>query len=214
VGAFVGKLRLIEAAPAPEVIEAVQAAVEAEEGIWDEVTCGDVRRSPMFEFARCLRADPCFSGLAGDAALTLIQKALQKSCDATLADQLSPPHDDPEISFLVAWDLVVGPGVFEQAVALAKSKPASKEKSVSSKFGLFVEICANLQRLSGAAPIIVPVRKFAGVVGVSAVTISTYRQLAVRRGILKLVKKHSREDRQATKFRFVGGNDLYIQKQQ
>lgn len=202
-----GKLRLVEAVPTPDVIDAVDAALGVEEMIWAEVISGETRRSPMFEFARCLRAEPSFAGLDADTALTRIQAVMQQSCDSTLAERLSI-HDDPEISFLVAWDQVVAPGVFEHAVALAKSKPAG------SKFGLFVAICAHLQELSGDVPIIVPVRKFAEVIGVSAVTISTYRKHAIRRGILKLVKKHSREDRLATKFRFAGGIDLYIQKQQ
>jgi hypothetical protein len=166
-----------------EIADAVDIALECEEGSWDEVRSGEERRSPMFEFCRSLRACRHFANLGATAALSLLRLSLNRSAHGTLAELLSI-HDDPDASFLAVWDRVVNPGTFEYAVALARRRPVELKDSefVSAKFADFISICAHLQSLSREAPIIVPVTKFGEQLGVSARMVTTYRRIAEQRG--------------------------------
>lgn len=192
-----------DAAATQEIADAVDIALESEESCWDEVRSGEKKRSPMFEFCRALRACRHFACLDATAALSLLRQSLKRSGHGTLAEILTV-HDDPDASIVAVWDKVVDPGTFEYAVALARRRPVEIKDSeaVSAKFAEFVSICAHLQILNAEVPIIVPVTKFGDELGVSARTVTSYRRIAEKRGLLRLATEAVRDERKAARFWF------------
>jgi hypothetical protein len=65
-----------------------------------------------------------------------------------------------------------------------------------------VSLAGWLQVTMGDRPILFPCKKVAEVLGVSAMSVSRYRQLAIRDGHLRLVREHSMGKQLATEFRF------------
>ena len=188
--------------PTEAVREAIMEAIAAEEAIRDEMRRGGVRRSPMFEFAQYLRGCPEFQGLDAYAALTLVRKSLE--ADGESLPELLDEYDDPEASLLKMWNIVVFPETFEAAVRLAQQRPIEEEKFVSKGYSAFRSLCAHLQELSGDAPIIVPCERFAAALNVSPRTISTYRDVGVKMGLLKLVTGADYFAHKAARFRVLG----------
>jgi hypothetical protein len=186
-----------------EIADAVDIALEREEGDWDEVRRGEKRRSPMFEFCRVLRACRHFANLDATAALSLLRHSQQRSGHGTLAEILTT-HDDPDADILAVWDKVVDQGTFEYAVTLARRRPVEIKdcEPVSAKFDECVSICAHLQLLNPEVPIIMPVAKFGEVLGVSPRTVTSYRRVAVERGLLRLAAEAVRGEKKAARFWF------------
>jgi hypothetical protein len=185
----------------PLPIDAVLAAVEAEESIWEEVRRGEQNRSPMFEFARCLRTREEFWELDALEALELVQRCLAAD-DRTTLTELFSDYDDPEASLIKAWSIIVLPRAFETALRLAQERPVQFKRKVSEKFSRFISLCFHLQRLSRDAPIFIPCEVFGTALGVSGKTISTYRDLAEKMGFLELVSRADRRARRAERFLF------------
>lgn len=188
-----------------EIAETVRIAIQVEEAIWEEVRRGEQRRTPMFEFVRELKASPHFSELTAESALHLVRQALAFLGYGGLAGNF-PEYDDPEVTFLVAWETVIAPDTFGHAVKLAKRNPVELETGdVEGKhFGEFVSLCYYLQRLCGDVPIFIPVEKFGEVLGVSGKTITIYRRQAQKRGMLKLVSAANFQANRAAKYRVTG----------
>lgn len=69
------------------------------------------------------------------------------------------------------------------------------------RYNKFLSIAGWLQIVRGAEPIILPVAKLAGELGVTAQMVSQWRQRAQRQGILSEVKRYVAH-KQATQFRF------------
>ena len=183
----------------PAILAAVRAAAEAEQATWVEVRRGEKRRSPMFEFTQHLHGCPEFKGLDAHAALTQVNRALA-SRGYSLAGEF-PDYDDPDASFMHLWNVVVFPQTWDTAVHHAQLRPIQVEPFVSQGFSDFLSLCFHLQRLCGDAPIIIPCEQFASALNVSARTVSTYRSLAVKMGMLTTISKADFYAGKAARFR-------------
>lgn len=176
----------------------VAEAVEHEQNTWEQVRRGEEKRSPMFEFARCLRTCEEFCELDALEALELVRECLAPQ---ELAELFSE-YDDPEASLMKAWSIIVRPRTFETALRLAQERPVQLKRKVSDKFAQFISLCTHLQRQSGEVPIIIPCTRFAAALGVSPRSISTYRDLAENMGFLELVSRADQQARRAARFLF------------
>ena len=194
----------LQSRPTDALVELVEAAIGEEVCVWEHVKAGHLKRSPMFEFCRVLKACGQLIDRDEQEAAELIEEVLgMRNPDASdpWAEEF-PYYDDPQASFLANWNVVAFPtGMFDRAVALAKVYSVRPSGAASEGYCRFLSLCAALQRLVGKESIIVSVTKFAGALGVSAQTISTYRKLATRAGYLLQVEPDV-PHQLATKFRF------------
>ena len=88
---------------------------------------------------------------------------------------------------------------------MAREAPIVPPIVHGSRYQLFISIAGWLQRLQGEASIMLPVKKLANKLGVTANTISIYRKWAKDEGLLVEAEAYVRPGRgrgQATQFRF------------
>ena len=185
--------------------ELVEEASEVEDDAWDRVMATEIRRSPMFEFCRVLKADPMTCGWSDQQAAKYVDKVLgwlHPDGDDPWAEAF-PRYDDALGSFLENWNVVLFPaGAFDRAVAMANARPLRPAGTWSGGYCRFYSLCAYLQRLAGDEPIIVPVVTFGEALGVSAQMVTMYRRTALRHGHL-VTTDAAIPHRLATKFRFI-----------
>ena len=188
-----------------EIRNLVKVAIKLEESFWDDLGRNDgIRRSPMFTFASELKSMPEFASLDANAALRLVNRALEGK---TLTDKLTC-HEDPEMSLLAVWPKVFPVSPFRRACRTAKGEfdrwsamVAGTEKDRKNKRYLhFLLLCHHLQRVCPHAPIIISQSAFGLELGCSARTVGTYAQLAVNQGLLTLEEEASY--RRATRYWF------------
>jgi hypothetical protein len=187
-----------------ESIAAVRKAVRDENSIWELVRRGEQRRSPMFEFAKSLRDTEPFNEMDAFEALLLVRASL-KADNATL-ESVFPQHDDPSMSFLAIWPVVLQRGIFETAVRCSRAYPVPIENSPSENYSAFCSLCSYLQWFSINVPILIPCSTFARVLGVCERTISSYRTFARHQKLLEFVTEGEWKDgrRGADKFQWIG----------
>lgn len=112
--------------------------------------------------------------------------------------------------FVCNWNAVRfrdGETPLGNAVAMADTHPlmparASKSKDRLIGYARFISIAGWLQVAMGNCEILLPVDTLAPILGVSAMTVTRYRQTAIRDGYLKVVQEHSHPKRRATEFLF------------
>src|SRR5208337_891716 len=182
----------------------IREAIKVELRTANEVMECKLRRSPMFEFARFLRISSEFKHCSAAEALDLIQTELGTDWWSELRG-FSNKYEDVPANLVTAWNRVVFPGLVDHAVSLAASNPypATVVGMSSKTASRFVSILWHLQRLSGTAPIIVPIDKFARILGVAKMTVSTYRTLLVQQRFLQVVSKGCQSTKRAGKYFFV-----------
>ena len=100
--------------------------------------------------------------------------------------------------FVCNWDAVryrIGQSPLSNAEMMAEDHPleprrASKRPGFLKRYARFVSIAGWLQVSMGNRPILLPVEKLGGLLGVRPMTITRYRQTALQDGYLKVVSEH------------------------
>jgi hypothetical protein len=111
---------------------------------------------------------------------------------------------DPPAAFIVAWERVrvpEGQGLWETVTANARTYPFIPKIAPSVKYVHFVSLAAHLQRARAPGQrIMLPVRRFASILGVTPQMISVYRRWAVAAGILIEVMAADPARKRATEY--------------
>jgi hypothetical protein len=168
--------------------EFLQLAWGASEGkSWQEDGC-----SETWEFCRYLLAHSEFKKLRGAA----LSRKLRRLTD--LDEELL----DVILSEIERVKFAQGAGPLDWAVVMSSQYPLSDPEDLQlEKYNKFLSIAGWLQIIRGAEPIVLPVEKLAGELGVTPQLVSNWRQRAQRQGILSEVKRYVAH-KQATQFRF------------
>jgi hypothetical protein len=188
-----------------------------EQTTWMDDASWDNWRSPMFQFARFCKAHPDLSDRSDHEAMRKVEKAMRKFDD--LPRGANPwefyfPYadaDDPDsarLDFMASWVSirhVPFSDVLSNAMRLAKGEPLRPKCDRGELYARFVSFAAWLQFLMGDSDIWLPTRKFAEFLSCDQRTVSRLRKLAIRDGLLTIVKPHcfrSSGRSEATSFRF------------
>ena len=174
----------------------------------EEVHVGSARRSPMFEFAMALKPYPEFADLSADNVFDMACQVLGDDWWEELDSELPGCYEDPRAALALAWSRPVFAGTLDLAVERAHAEPYPGEVPgmASDTARRFLAIVWHLQRLSGTAPILIPINTFASLLGVSKMSISNYRMLLVRMNVLELVEEGDHGSGRAGRYRFLPVN--------
>lgn len=154
---------------------------------WEETGC-----SETWEFCRYLLAHSEFQNLRGGA----LARALRR---LTNLDEASL---DVILSEIERVRYAKGAGPLEWAAAMSCQYPLSDPDDLQlERYNKFLSIAGWLQVVRGDEPIILPVAKLAGELGVTAQMVSHWRRRAQRQGLLSEVARYIAH-KQATRFRF------------
>jgi hypothetical protein len=188
-------------------------------------------QSRLFLFVRLAKAHPQLHGLAAAAAFAAIDDVAQtwdhQKGECPWLRFLGIGRDDAAVEILDAWDKVrfQPPGCtpLQNALQMADERPLILRAEVmavrfaSVRYPRFVALAGWLQVCVGDRPILLPVREVAKLFAVEPMTISRYRQWALKDGYLVEVQAHqwrgAKKGGKATEFRFqVEGFDCLQEK--
>jgi len=148
--------------------------------------------SETWEFCRYLRAYPKYESLAAAAVVRKLRRLIdldESYLETILAEferVLIPRGDSP-----LDW-----------AIGMAAQYPLSDPEELGlDRYNRFLSIAGWLQVLRGAEPVYLPVEKLAQILNVSPRSVSTWRAIAQRQGLLTVVSAYERR-KKATEFRF------------
>lgn len=165
-------------------------------------------RSEMWNFVLLAKSHPdlanCDADRAADVVEAQMRSWLPEPCD--IWQQSFPDVEDPLMEFVATWPKIRVPlgtaGSLEEAAAAATRRPLLPVPVRTPNYGFFISILGHLQRLEGDRSIFVPCHKFSDLLDVTPMTISNYRAVAVKDGLLLAKKKGSFAARKADEFRF------------
>lgn len=184
----------------------LRQAWERNDILYEPPAHGNPFRSPMFEFVRAAKAHPKLGQKDGLKAAQCVEKYLLAWGPSTGTDLWGArftQSDDPRTEFIDTWDKIKWPmGVVEQAVQGAAILPLKPIRSYSPDYERFISIAGHLQR-NVEGPILLPCRKFAGILNCEPTSISRYRNRAIQDAILRLEQRGRKSHREADEFRFV-----------
>jgi hypothetical protein len=190
-------------APNHELLVVIQRAIKAEECAClarSEFAAVPKRSTPMFHFARALKASPLFANLEAEEVVSRVRRYVDMKKifeEFPFGDE----YRDPEMQLAFAWNVVRFPaGGLERACWLAKSRPAPIVSRISKGFDTFLAFAAALQQITGDEDIFLPCRAVGEVLGVDKNTASLYIRLAQQKGWLRKTAASSRT--RAARFRF------------
>lgn len=164
-------------------------------------------RSGMWDFLRFARGHPDLRDLDATAAVRAIE-AIISSWDKALEDPWKywfPESDDPQMEIFDGWQKIkvpYGSGNLSAALADAERSPYVPAVCPSAGYGRFISLAGHLQVGAGSLPIFLPCQRIATVLGVSAMSVSSYRRAAINASILELVRKGRFVERKADEFLF------------
>lgn len=182
------------------LIETIHFAAEVERREWQAVLRGRRRQSPLYAFARELRRVPELTVMDGRPALAVVHAALKQT--GTTIEALCPHSPDPAIHFLQGWTNSSQVGMFALAVHDADSEPEPITHTASARYTRFLCICKHLQDSKVDEPIILAVRPFAAVLGVTPQMVSAYIHLGVDDGLLVRVEPANHLQHRAARYRY------------
>ena len=116
-------------------------------------------------------------------------------------------EEEAFVEFVYDWDKVryrMGGGPLDNAMELAELhpvRPPHGKKRGLVNYGRFVSIAVWLQYVMGDRIVMLPCEKLAEILGVCPMTITRYRSLAEKQGLLQIKREHSYGRRRATEFR-------------
>jgi hypothetical protein len=172
-------------------------------------------QSPLFYFARFVKAHPAVSELSDHEAMVKVEKLLQeldkfpssadpwKLCFPEAAD-----GDAARLDFMVSWNAVRHVpfrDVLANALTLADKRPLAPPYERGRLYKRFISLAGWLQVLLAGKPILLPTRKVADLLGCDQRTVSRLRKLGIEDELLIPVKEHcyrSGGRSEATEFRF------------
>lgn len=174
--------------------------------------------SPVFHFTRAAKGHPDLKDLPAEAAVQKVDgwikrkgyRDIEEGWRQELAWCADDDGFDARAAFLTCWDEIrFLPGETWLSAAWHKVGKGNLWQLIqrwpgcaSVKYSWFLALASELQQLRGDDPILLPCRSVGECLGVNKETVSTYRQLAIKNGFLKVVKEHQHASREATEFRF------------
>jgi hypothetical protein len=171
---------------------------------------GEYWRTPLFEFCRLAKAHASLAGLRAKLAIKRVEAWLRTQRTNWTSFVGIADEDQGRDEFRGTWDKIrcpAGSDPLAAAVEKARKNPITipEDWRYSNGYVLFVAVAAWLQQAQPDQPILLPCRKLAKLMGVSAMQISRYREWAVEDGLL-IVTKASRYNAdkgrgEATEFR-------------
>jgi hypothetical protein len=182
----------------------IEEMIPEDEDETDFRQTGDYKHR-YWDMTRELKEIRGIASLPGYLTMPLLQQVL-KSQDRSLAD-LGYESEEEALGDLEAlWDKVrlgMKESPLEAAVRMAEDHPVEfKTKRLSRAYQRFLAIAYYLQIMRGDQYIALPVVALAGILGVSSMAVSMYREYAKADGYLSEIGKAHHSSRMATKFRF------------
>jgi hypothetical protein len=173
-------------------------------------------QSPLFLFVRLAKAHPALRKLATAKAFAAINRVVETWRCRTGErgwQYFDVGREDAQVEFLDAWDKVrylPGRSPLQNALLLAKEKPLSLCKEVAARrspeYPRFISLAGWLQVCVGDQPILLPVEDVGELLGITSMTVSRYRRMAVEDGLLKEIRPYEfcgkKKGGRATEFRF------------
>lgn len=188
--------------PLPEYL---REAWQANESGYRPPAYGQPYRTPMFEFVRAARAHPELATLDGIDAADQVEAVLRQWHNGKQNPwaRTFPQSEDPQAEFVETWERVKWPKPeLEMALQDARCLPLAPTRSYSPQYAQFVAFAGHLQRRSDGRPIFLPCRKVASVLGCTLTSVSRYRRMALKDGLMTTTAKYLHTDRKADEFRF------------
>lgn len=173
--------------------------------LFEQRTVGDQGwQSPAWDFGRFAKAHPLLINLDENAALKIVRDTLgPKFWERTF--KLDPA--DAEMAFDDIWiKCRAVPGYDPLTTAVMDAKKYEHDSSQPAGYSTFIRVANALRYQLNGKPFMLPCRKLAPMMGCSAITISRYRQKAIREGRIRIVKEHrysSQQGSEATEFEFL-----------
>ncbi len=163
-------------------------------------------QTPAWDFGRFAKAHPDLLNLGEDDALRLVKKTIGSKF---WEEYLEMDQADAEMAFDDIWVKCRAiPGYDPLTVAVMEAKSASDVQDEGpAGYQTFLDIAKSMRRQLNDQPFFLPCHKLAPLIGCTPMTVSRYRQKAIRAGLLKVVKEHryrSAVKGEATEFVFLG----------
>jgi hypothetical protein len=160
-----------------------------------------------WDFGRFAKSHPALFNLDTDHALHMVKRTIggkfwKEYFDMDLADA--------EMAFDHVWTTCrTVPGYDPLVIAVLRAKQTLKMDDGGQPAGYttFLDVARSLKHQQGDTPFMLPCHKLAPELECTPITISRYRQRAIREGYLKVVKDHkyrSSGKGEATEFMFIG----------
>lgn len=164
-------------------------------------------QTPAWDFGRFAKAHPRLVNLNEDDALRVVKETIGSKF---WEEHLDMDQADAEMAFDDIWVKCRAiPGYDPLTVAVIEARNAAKgaDPNGPAGYNTFLEIAKSLKRQLQNEPFYLPCHKLAPLMGCTPMTVSRYRQKAIRSGLLKVVKEHNFRSSikgEATEFLFVG----------
>ena len=163
----------------------------------------------LWTFTRVLKSHFCEGAEPDDVFWEIVVPEIERRGGWEILDTCLDA-EEIYLEFVCNWDAVryrIGQTPLSNASMMAEEHPleprrASKRPDFLKRYARFVSIAGWLQVSMGNNPILLPVSKLADLLGVRPMTITRYRQTAIRDGYLKVVSEHVYSKGRATEFLF------------
>lgn len=165
-----------------------------------------VYNTPLWTFTRVVKS--FFPDLSADEAFDLVEPEIETQGGwRDLCLDAIYSSSDAYVEFTHVWGRVrylLGEGPLDVAIRASERTPLVPERCrlPGEPYARFVSLAAWLQWAMGNRPIALPCELVGDVLGVSAMSVSRYREAAVRHGYLTQTAQHSHAQRRASEFRF------------
>jgi hypothetical protein len=170
--------------------------------------------SPAFFFARFCKAHPSIIDLADDEAMQAVERVMRRWDDLPRNRDPweyyfdSDDADSARIDFMNSWNSIRHipfHDPLQNALRLAGQVPLKAAHRRGNLYDRFISLAGWLQRLMRGKGIYLPTRTIAELLNCDQRTVSRLRKLAMRDGLLTIVKEHtfrSAGKSEATVFQF------------
>jgi len=164
-------------------------------------------QTPAWNFGRFAKAHPDLVNLGEDQALRLVKNTIGSKF---WEEHLDMDIADAEMAFDDIWvkcRAIPGYDPLTVAVMEAKGAPSIDDDGSPAGYQMFLNVARSMKRQLNDEPFFLPCHKLAPLMGCTPMTVSRYRQKAIRTGLLKVIKEHSFRSSvkgEATEFLFLG----------
>jgi len=161
-------------------------------------------QTSAWDFGRFAKAHPDLFNLDENNALRVVKETIgNKFWESHLHMDIA----DAEMAFDNIWvSCRAVPGYDPVTVAIMEARHAVNDNEGPAGYETFLNVARSLQRQLKGAPFMLPCHKLAPLLNCKPMTISRYRQKAIRDGHLKILKEHSFRSAmkgEATEFAFL-----------
>jgi Bifunctional DNA primase/polymerase, N-terminal/Primase C terminal 1 (PriCT-1) len=207
IGKIAASVARYDPAATPSPQQSLQSFVSAaidKNGL--DYVCRTKWMSPMFAFARLLKARPEFSTIDGYAAAQALDIVLTESFSVpdpwhSIFGELS---DDPRVELIKTWSSVKVPAVGDPLVMAheaAQGLPLKPLRIYSERYAQFISLAGHLQSAYPGQTIAVPLERFGKLLSCHHTMVSKYRRIAEDDGLLTKESKYI-VNKRAAEFRF------------